>query len=70
MVISLAEIQAARARIAEALFTTPCARAEILSELMDCGVFLKLENLQMTGSFKERGSLKWWRLAEMMRLFS
>ncbi|MGD8590475.1 MAG: threonine ammonia-lyase [Chromatiales bacterium] len=57
MVVTLADIQAARARIADAIFTTPCARAEILSELMGCEVFLKLENLQMTGSFKERGSL-------------
>ena len=57
MMITLADIQAARQRIGDAVFTTPCARAEILSELMGCEVFLKLENLQMTGSFKERGSL-------------
>jgi threonine dehydratase len=55
--VTLEEIQAARRRIGDAIFTTPCARAEILSELMGCEVFLKLENLQMTGSFKERGSL-------------
>jgi threonine dehydratase len=55
--VTLADIQAARQRIADAIFTTPCARAEILSELIGCEVFLKLENLQMTGSFKERGSL-------------
>ena len=55
--VTLTDIQAARTRIADAIFTTPCARAEILSELMGCEVFLKLENLQMTGSFKERGSL-------------
>ena len=54
---TLADIQAARARIADAIFATPCARAEILSEMMGCEVFLKLENLQMTGSFKVRGSL-------------
>jgi len=56
-IISMADIEAARARIGPAVFTTPCARAEILSELLGYEVFLKLENLQMTGSFKERGSL-------------
>jgi threonine dehydratase len=45
MVVTLADIQAARTRIADAIFATPCARAEILSELMGCEVFLKLENL-------------------------
>ncbi len=55
--VALTDIQAARQRIGDAIFATPCTRAEILSELIGCEVFLKLENLQMTGSFKERGSL-------------
>lgn len=36
---------------------TPCARSETLSELLGCDLYLKLENLQITGSFKERGAL-------------
>jgi threonine dehydratase len=36
---------------------TPCARSESLSQRVGCELYLKLENLQMTGSFKERGAL-------------
>ena len=35
----------------------PCARSEHLSQTTGQQVYLKLENLQMTGSFKERGAL-------------
>jgi threonine dehydratase len=35
---------------------TPCQRAEALSELTGCDIRVKLENLQATGSFKERGA--------------
>lgn len=36
---------------------SPCAYSEVLSRLCGNRVFLKLENLQMTGSFKDRGAL-------------
>jgi len=36
---------------------TACPRSERLSRLCGADVFLKLENLQLTGSFKERGAL-------------
>ena len=66
--IGLADIQAARRRIGDTALLTPCTRAEILSDLIGCEVFLKLENLQMTGSFKERGSLnKILQLSEQQR---
>lgn len=55
--VRLTDIENARSRIAESVFYSPCARAEILSQLTGCDVYLKLENLQMTGSFKERGAL-------------
>lgn len=55
--VTLADIQQARSRIGDSVFYSPCARAEILSDLTGCEVYLKLENLQMTGSFKDRGSL-------------
>jgi threonine dehydratase len=55
--IALADVQAARARQAGAIYTTPCARSEALSRMLGCELYLKLENLQMTGSFKERGAL-------------
>ncbi|MDJ0806489.1 MAG: threonine ammonia-lyase [Gammaproteobacteria bacterium] len=55
--LALADIQSAKQRIGDAIFVSPCTRTETLSKLTGCEVFLKLENLQMTGSFKERGSL-------------
>ncbi|MBI3756784.1 MAG: threonine ammonia-lyase [Deltaproteobacteria bacterium] len=55
--ITLADIQAARARIGGALYESPCARSETMSQLAKAQVFFKLDNLQMTGSFKERGAL-------------
>ncbi len=51
------KIEQARARIADWVFLSPCSKSEILSHLTGCEVYLKLENLQMTGSYKERGSL-------------
>jgi threonine dehydratase len=55
--LTLADIQAARERLKDAVYRTPCARSETLSRLAGQSIFLKLENLQMTGSFKERGAL-------------
>ncbi len=55
--VALSDVQAARERIRDAVFFSPCARSETLSRMMGCEVYLKLENLQMTGSYKERGSL-------------
>ena len=55
--VTLADIQAARERLGTAVYRTPCARSETLSRMTGQSVFLKLENLQMTGSFKERGAL-------------
>jgi threonine dehydratase len=55
--ITLADINAARERIASSVYKSPCARSEMLSRMTGQNVFLKLENLQMTGSFKERGAL-------------
>ena len=55
--ITLADIRAARERLGGAIYCTPCARSETLSRLSGQSIFLKLENLQMTGSFKERGAL-------------
>jgi threonine dehydratase len=53
----LADILAARERIGDAVYRTPCMRSEMLSRMTGQNIFLKLENLQMTGSFKERGAL-------------
>jgi threonine dehydratase len=55
--IDLEAIEQARQRIQAHIYTTPCAWSENLSRLCDCQLYLKLENLQLTGSFKERGAL-------------
>ncbi len=55
--ITLADVQAARARIAGQLLATPCRYLRTLSELTGAQLYLKFENLQFTGSFKERGAL-------------
>jgi len=55
--VTLPEVQAALSRIRDRIYFSPCARSETLSRLTGTDAFLKLENLQMTGSFKERGAL-------------
>ena len=55
--ITLDDIRQARTRIGDAIYRSPCAHSETLSRITGCELYLKLENLQMTGSFKERGSL-------------
>ena len=57
LTVTLADVRAAWERLGSAIYCTPCARSETLSRLTGQSVFLKLENLQMTGSFKERGAL-------------
>jgi threonine dehydratase len=53
---SVADIEAARHRLKGAILDTPCAYAQTLSEMSGVRCYLKLENVQMTGSFKERGA--------------
>src|ERR1700735_2509954 len=55
--ISLADVVAARERVSGAIYYSPCPHSQMLSALTGQQVYLKLENLQMTGSFKERGAL-------------
>jgi threonine dehydratase len=54
--LSLSDIQAARERIKDRVELTPCDYSEILSRIYGCHIYLKLENLQITGSFKPRGA--------------
>src|SRR6266404_613946 len=56
-VVTLFEIQAAMGRIRESIYLSPCARSENFSQLTGNSVYLKLDNLQRTGAFKERGAL-------------
>lgn len=55
--ITFEDIVAARERIRKTIYLSPCAYSETISQMTGNSVFFKLENLQMTGSFKERGGL-------------
>jgi threonine dehydratase len=54
--IDIADVRAARQRLAGVVAETPCPYSETLSTLTGCRVYVKLENRQLTGSFKERGA--------------
>jgi threonine dehydratase len=54
--ITLHDIQQARERIAPFIHRTPLILSNSLSSLSGAEVYLKLENLQKTGSFKVRGA--------------
>jgi threonine dehydratase len=55
--ISIDDIRAAVARIADAVERTPAHHFRTLSKIAGCEIYLKFENLQFTASFKERGAL-------------
>ncbi len=55
--IGLTDIVAAGAAIAGQVTRTPCRHSRTLSEIAGCEVWVKFENLQFTGAFKERGAL-------------
>jgi threo-3-hydroxy-L-aspartate ammonia-lyase len=51
-----ADLEAARARIGDAVVRTPVWRSDELDAALGCSVWLKCEPLQRTGSFKLRGA--------------
>lgn len=55
--LSLDDIRAARARLRGSIRLTPAPYSVTLSREAGCALFLKLETLNVTGSFKERGAL-------------
>lgn len=57
MTLSLSLIQEAYENIKEKILRTPLEYSPYLSALLKCDVYLKLEFLQKTGSFKFRGAL-------------
>ena len=56
MIVNTSEICKAAQRIASVALTTPLIENQALSERVGMRVFLKLETLQRTGSFKFRGA--------------
>jgi threonine dehydratase len=57
MPVTLHSIRAARERIRGHIYLSPARHSAGLSEMTGQQVFLKLDNLQRTGAFKERGAL-------------
>ncbi len=55
-VVTLAEVRAAADRIAGAVLRTPTLPSDAVSRAAGARVWLKLDNLQATGAFKERGA--------------
>src|SRR3954454_12480412 len=54
--ITLANVEAARERIRGAIYESPCVESIPLSQLTGAHIYCKLDYLQRTGSFKERGA--------------
>ena len=54
--VSLKMVQEAQARLAGVAQKTGLSFSNSVSKVAECKVFLKLENLQRTGSFKLRGA--------------
>jgi len=57
MGVSLDDIETAAALLEGEIVKTPTIQGRRLGEALGCELFLKLENLQYTGSFKDRGAL-------------
>jgi threonine dehydratase len=55
--IAFADVEEARERIKDQIYRSPFPYSETISRMIGSRVFFKLENLQITGSFKERGAL-------------
>jgi threonine dehydratase len=56
MAITLAEVEAAAEVLQGQVVRTPCLRSARLSEVLDAEITLKLETLQHSSSFKDRGA--------------
>ena len=54
--VTIEDIKAAQERLANVVSLTPLDQSTTFSEIAGCKVFLKLENMQKTGSFKVRGA--------------
>jgi len=55
--ITLADVKAALERVRQSIYLSPCTVSATFSQLTGNTIYLKLDNLQRTGAFKERGAL-------------
>ncbi len=71
--VSISDVLVARKRIKGFVLETPLAKSPWLSEVSKAEVWLKLENIQNTGSFKLRGALNalgWAREKGISKIFT
>lgn len=55
--LTLADVETARKRIGDKVKLTPLVRCDVFAkQFPDTNIYLKLESLQRTGAFKERGA--------------
>jgi len=54
--VTLADVELARERLRGAIYESPCVESIPLSQLTGAHIYCKLDYLQRTGSFKERGA--------------
>ncbi len=54
---TIRDVEAAAEQLRGGVVRTPCLRSHTLSELTGAEIWVKFENLQFTGSFKDRGAL-------------
>ena len=55
-VVTADEVRSAHERIRDVIVETPCSLSRTLSSIVGATVYLKFENPQFTGSFKDRGA--------------
>lgn len=55
--VTLDDVKAARSKIGKYIGVSPCVRSSGLSTRTGCELYLKMENLQRTGAYKDRGAM-------------
>jgi threonine dehydratase len=55
--VNLSHIHSALARVRTSIYVSPCTHSDTFSQLTGNSIYLKLENRQRTGAYKERGAL-------------
>lgn len=55
--IAISDIRQALTRVRGSIYLSPCAQSASFSQLTGNSIYLKLDNQQRTGAFKERGAL-------------
>lgn len=71
--ICLSDVLVAKKRIGKYISNTPFVKSSWLSNLTGADVFMKLENVQVTGSFKYRGALNalfWAKENQVSKVFT